>query len=1663
MSPSQFDTLLAEVNSQSAASPFSNGTAVAYSGVNGNSQNEKIAIQCAEQNRDLNYYTIFDTEVGQFLTNSSQHGGIDIDDLFRTGAISLDQYNQLWQAASANFASEASGNVIAVVNGVVDPTRTFATIELRDFAKNPNVTSINGINASDLNILNQDGSLNTGNLANIISTLGPLGDDFCPPGPPPSGAAQLTVGGIAADTPLQGDQAIATTNAVVTTTAASPSNELSIATSIAEGALVIGGLAIAAYSLPEDIALAGIRYLVGLAAEALVVPEIADNSPSVSAEDVAAKLAPEIAYLQVSALVNEGEASSALLNQFSASEMALTQTRAFLESTGQSITAQVQNGSDISTVTVSLVAGNVVFSETNPVGGLPWASIADTYSSSGQLLSVLSTSESISPASTLTQYLSNGFNEVTDYSQDNGQGEITFNALQYEVQPSDTFASIASALGMGSGGGVSLAALNQQSLAGEHPNGDFIDVPISVGAPQDWSLTATPQDMTGTDDTGGTYTYTVTTQTFTLSGSGILNLDTDSFTPLNILYAGSNSVARIFVVDGAGDLLGSLTEVGINANVAQISLQETLTQVPAQTDSLGNAVQASQTIAYQAGPSANDFNESTGSYTTTTGTFAPPSGGAALPFFAENGGTTTTANASKQLLPGNYHDPAQGDYVASFNSTSNTPDLAWSVGVNTLGDAVISGNSGSGYNGTATLTQGEAGTTAINAVELDGTAYALTVIGNHGLKGALYAVSLATIVAEGTGTSTVDISNGNPIYWHINGHNDNITLDSLNTEFYFAQPESAYSLAWNATTGALTVTGGSTGKTTFQQGVGGGEINFADGSLIGLGYSPDSSDPVLYGNYFSLDGGDQSVFAAANKGQVTLSAGSDDPGDWAISQKTGVNGVLSTVFDGIDAGYDGIATLTGVSQITLNDQTYALDEIAAGKSLTTKLNTSGQNGNIITDSGNATVKFADQLGEDYWFVGGAGDKATINSDNNVEVYFSGDESAYSFEYDANGNLLVTGGTTGTTTISIAVEATGELNFGDGNVVGLGDAGDAVEYGGSGSDTFTINSDTTAYGGGGNDTFILNAGNDAIDGGTGTNSVIFGSVDIEGYDDASEDSAGQVIIDGQVAGYDGIVSLTNIAVVDGLELITTPSAGGTTVVPNQNGTTVFGDLVVDAAGNDTLNIQDTQYTVWDVGTGNNTADLNAGYTLVNMAGNEADYAVSYDNNGILTLTDTVSGRNGVSTFVIGAGTGQIDFADGNVIGLGQAAGPVNYGGAGNDTFEFDNHTPETVYGGGGFNTAIFDGVGFGNKFSLSETSAGVVVAKGTAAGNGNFDSTATLVGIQSISFGSVKYDLIATTTTAESLVVKTPTDGAAGSAVVEGTANYGLALNSGRPTYIYAGSGKDSLAINAGTNTEYFSGAIGDYTQTLSGTKLAITNTGNKDHNGTQTFTLTGTAKAQLKAVFAGNNMVYHDGAGSYSISFTGAGQSDWYAGAGTTTATLSAGTTDISLAGPASDYTETYSGSGNSTLTITNIGDKDGVGTKTLLLKGGAGELTFGSGSPISFGAEVATATANADPLSQSGASILLTDRTTLFNLSAGELRFLGGNREFDPLDGWRETNVAEGQLLGFRASLSQFEAMEARLHSEPVSAVSMHEPVVYGVLPDDLTVQSAVPLYWHS
>ena len=806
------------------------------------------------------------------------------------------------------------------------------------------------------------------------------------------------------------------------------------------------------------------------------------------------------------------------------------------------------------------------------------------------------------------------------------------------VQPGDTYDSIAQALALGIGGGAALAGANGQTDAAEHPNGATIATPTLVGTSESWTFTAAPVATIVFGPGGIGHAVSVATQTFDFAfgTGGVLNLDTRTYVPMT--FEGADAPApELYVVDAADRLLGiySISTVPGGGAPATFSVTTTLTSNPAETDSAGRPVAASSTLQDTVGP---DFAALSlgggGTFTATGGLFQLPTGGAQLPFIAEGGGTTTTAGAPARVSPVGV---VLTQDLAVFNSSSDTPDGAWTIGVNQAGDAVITGSAAAGYLGTATLTRGElvsgVPTPDVTSVQFDRTTYALSVIPDAGVTSLDGAIT--GLVAEGTGTSVVMPQD---VQWHINGTGDRITLGlDADDKFYFAGPRSAYTLAWDPAADVLTVSGGSTGSTVFNLGgtpLGTSEISFGDGNRIGLGSNELNGveDATIYAgspsysDIFVLTGGTQSIFATPG-GQVLFKSGSDDADAWAIRQATGPGGLVEAVFDGTGAGYAGVATLSDVTQVELVDKEYVLTSIAVGAGPVT-IASGDDGGNIVTDAGGARISFDQPYWQNDWFVGGSGDVATL-AKGNTEIILAGPQSAYALTRDSGGDVLIAGGSTGTTEIVLA-GGTGEVRFGDASTVALAFVGSGSTPPSApvgGDVTITAISGGFAYAAGDLSDTVVTTGGSA-------NLVTLG--------------AGQAVVDAQ--GTDTVTAGagTDLVFASGPAATVNGGAGALIFVAGAGSYAAGGgsgaDVLYGGAGSDTLTGGAGANSIIVAGVGNTT-----------LTGGSGSVALMFGGLGSSTFAGSAGGSD---TMVGGAGADVFAMTGGD-IAFGGANGPDSF--------------------------------------------------------------------------------------------------------------------------------------------------------------------------------------------------------------------------------------------------------------------------------------------------------------------------------------------------------------------------------------------------------------------
>lgn len=98
-----------------------------------NEKNKELALEYLKNNSSAK---ILDrTPCGKALIDLGLHGKVN--------EIATEITN-IWKIASTRFVTNASGNVVAFVDGA-DERSTFYSVELKEILKNPAITKINGI------------------------------------------------------------------------------------------------------------------------------------------------------------------------------------------------------------------------------------------------------------------------------------------------------------------------------------------------------------------------------------------------------------------------------------------------------------------------------------------------------------------------------------------------------------------------------------------------------------------------------------------------------------------------------------------------------------------------------------------------------------------------------------------------------------------------------------------------------------------------------------------------------------------------------------------------------------------------------------------------------------------------------------------------------------------------------------------------------------------------------------------------------------------------------------------------------------------------------------------------------------------------------------------------------------------------------------------------------------------------------------------------------------------------------------------------------------------------------------------------------------------------------------------------------------------------------
>ena len=418
-------------------------------------------------------------------------------------------------------------------------------------------------------------------------------------------------------------------------------------------------------------------------------------------------------------------------------------------------------------------------------------------------------------------------------------------------------------------------------------------------------------------------------------------------------------------------------------------------------------------------------------------------------------------------------------------------------------------------------------------------------------------------------------------------------------------------------------------------------------------FTADSDVPVITGTAFSESGA-----LLAQPVVISLNSTSDLPDqNWSIVGAS----TTSVTFTGLaGSGYTGTVMVSSTSQVDVGGGVYSIQILNGG----TETLDSSDDGDLLaeTASGGNTIAFQ-QDGTVYWHVAGPGDTATLSS-GDTEIYMAGSAADYTESFDASTDTLTltatAAGSTGTTTIDLASSlggGTGEVVFTDGTTLGLGDVGDEVEY-----------ATTSAYGNL-SKRFTLDGGDQTLHG-TGASTIAnFTSGDATPDDswDIYQDAAGDVVMDGTDAGYDGTATMSGVAAAvlgyagagtgTAYSLAVTPGGGGSVTVGNPAAistspivTPVATILAERYGATDTVTISSAHTVYWQVNGTNDTVHLNAGLTELYLPGDQTDYALTYNaSTGTATLVDSVTGRTGTLT-IDGSARAELNFADGQVTDL-----------------------------------------------------------------------------------------------------------------------------------------------------------------------------------------------------------------------------------------------------------------------------------------------------------------------------------------------------------------------------------------------------------------------------
>ncbi len=488
-------------------------------------------------------------------------------------------------------------------------------------------------------------------------------------------------------------------------------------------------------------------------------------------------------------------------------------------------------------------------------------------------------------------------------------------------------------------------------------------------------------------------------------------------------------------------------------------------------------------------------------------------------------------------------------------------------------------------------------------------------------------------------------------------------------------------------------------------------------------------------------GGTNTLDYSAYKTAVTVNLGAGTAtGTQGVSNITGIVGssTANTTLAFSDGWSAYTIDTTGIKTLDFSAVTSALTFII-GADGTVSL-TDGQNtiseikgvGAIIGGSGNNTYAFDNGAAFAGTIDGGVGGTNTLNY------------SAYTTAVTVN---LAAGTATGTTGISNIQNITG----GSGNDTLTGNSGNNVIIAGSGNDTITGGGGSdTLVGGSGSDTFkFSNAwGTDSITDSSGTNTLDFSAV--------TSSLTFTIGTSGVVSVSDGAGnSISNVAGIEGL----IGGSGNNTFVFN-NGAVLAGTINGGVGGTNTLDYS-AYTTAVQVDFTTGTATGTAGFSDIDVVkggqlSNDyvfGDTTSADDAWGSLTISGGASNTLDFSKISSDTDLAFTIHADGTVLvgdnSTDTLAGPTSgvanvaviYGGAGDDTYAFDDQGAftGTISGGSGTSTLDYTAYTTGVKVNLSgsayttdadeATNASVTVAAGSATGTGGITNIQNITGGQ----------------------------------------------------------------------------------------------------------------------------------------------------------------------------------------------------------------------------------------------------------------------------------------------------------------------------------------------